>query len=481
MQVNLRIGDRQVAAQSGATFERRNPVSGELVSQAAAAGAADVNAAIAAAEAAFESWSQTGPNVRRDAMFAVADVLRRRADDLVDWMVKETGTSVAWAKFNVQGSLNLLKESASLATQVAGEVIPSDKPGCLALTERVPAGVVVSMAPWNAPLLLGLRGIAMPLVCGNTVVFKASELCPASHAGLVELFVEAGLPAGTVNFITHDRPQAAEVVEALIAHPAVRRVNFTGSTRVGSIVGRLAGQYLKPALLELGGKAPLVVLADADLDQAVDAAVFGAYMNQGQICMSTERIVVDATVADTFVAKLVARTRDLKARAPNEGGVLAGLIDAGAAAQVKALIDDAVEKGATLCTPWQHQGTLVDPMVVDHVTPAMRLYSDESFGPIASVVRVPDEATAVRVANDTEYGLAGAVFGRDLARTLRVARRLQVGICHVNGATVASEPQLPFGGVKSSGFGRFGGRAVIDEFTELRVLNINTQPSRYPL
>ncbi len=395
MRVPLRIGDRLVDAANGKTFVRRNPVSGEVASEAAAATPDDVQLAVAAAQTAFETWSETGPNTRRAAINDVAALLAKRADALIDAMVAETGTSLAWARFNVQGSQVLLREAAAMATQVGGDVVPSDKPGCLAITERVPAGVVASMAPWNAPLLLGLRAIAMPLVCGNSVVFKSSEHCPASHHLMGELFIEAGLPPGLVNVISHDRADAPEVVEALVAHPDVRRVNFTGSTQVGRIIGRLAGQYLKPSLLELGGKAPLVVLADADLDLAVEAAAFGAFMNQGQICMSTERIVVDESVADAFVEKLVAHTRSLQARAPQEGKALAALIDVAAADPVRELIEDAQAHGATLHMPWQQEGPIVQPMVLDGITSEMRIDHEESSGPVASVVRVANEDEAV--------------------------------------------------------------------------------------
>src|SRR5690606_4940843 len=310
---------------------------------------------------------------------------------------------------------------------------------------------------------------------------KASELCPGPHHLIGELFVDAGFPPGVVNVITHDTESAPAIVEALIAHDAVRRVNFTGSTRVGRIVGELAGRHLKPALLELGGKAPLVVLEDADIDQAVNAAAFGAFMNQGQICMSTERIVVDEKIADEFARRLAEKTATLEAGDPRSGNpVLGALIGGPAVEQVQKLVDDAVSKGAKLLTPVMRDNNVFGAVVLDGVTPEMSVYSEESFGPIASIVRVNGVEEAIRVANDTEYGLAAAVYGRDLARTLRVARRLEAGVCHINGATVSSESQLPFGGVKASGYGRFGGRAAIAEFTDLRLLTIQTQDQAFP-
>jgi acyl-CoA reductase-like NAD-dependent aldehyde dehydrogenase len=270
-------------------------------------------------------------------------------------------------------------------------------------------------------------------------------------------------------------------VETLIAHPAVRRVNFTGSTRVGRIVAETAARYLKPVLLELGGKAPLVILDDADLDEAVKAAAFGAYANQGQVCMSTERIVVDAKVADAFVERFAAKARSLPAGDPRSGQVVLGsMINADAAQHVHGLIEDAVAKGATLVTGGEVNGTVMTATILDHVTPSMRIYAEESFGPVTTLVRVQDTEDAIRIANDTEYGLSAAVHGRDIGRALEVAKRIQSGMCHINGPTVHDEAQMPFGGTKASGYGRFGGKAAIDAFTELRWITIQTGPHPYP-
>jgi len=272
------------------------------------------------------------------------------------------------------------------------------------------------------------------------------------------------------------------VVEALVAHPAVRRVNFTGSTRVGRLVAEVAARYLKPVVLELGGKAPLIVLDDADLDEAVKAAAFGAFMNQGQICMATERIVVDESVADAFVEKLARKAETLVAGDPRSGKApLGAMIGQEAAQRLDGLVRDAVLKGARLAAGGSIRGTLVDAMVLDHVTPSMRIYDEESFGPVIGVIRVHGVEEAVRVANDTEYGLSAAVFGRDLGRALAVAQRIEAGICHINSATVHDEAQMPFGGVKASGYGRLGGEAGIQEFTDLRWVTFTGIPGDYPL
>jgi acyl-CoA reductase-like NAD-dependent aldehyde dehydrogenase len=326
-----------------------------------------------------------------------------------------------------------------------------------------------------------VRAIAAPLACGNTVILKASEISPGTQGLLGKVFADAGFPPGVVNVISNAPADAGKVVELLIAHPAVRRVNFTGSTRVGRIVAETAGRHLKPVLLELGGKAPLLVLDDADLDQAVNAAAFGAFIYQGQVCMSTERVVVDEKIADDFVTKFAVKAQSLPAGNPRNGNIVLGpMIGVESAERVEGLIKDAVAKGAKLMAGGQREDAIMAATVLDFVTPEMRIYAEESFGPVASVVRVKTIEDAIRVANDTEYGLSSAVFGRDVNRALAVARRIESGICHINGPTVQDEAQTPFGGMKASGYGRFNGLAAINEFTELRWITIETEPHHYP-
>jgi len=456
-----------------AIYERRNPISGEVVTRTPAATVADARAAADAAAAAFPNWSVMGPGERRAKLNRAAELLEQRAGDFVRLTMDETGVTEGWVRFNVMLAANMTREAASMTTQITGEVIPADKPGVFSMALRQPAGVVLGIAPWNAPVILGVRAVVMPLACGNTTVLKASEMCPATHSLIVDVFNEAGLGEGVINIVTNAPADAAAIVEALIEHPAVRRVNFTGSTRIGRTIAELCARSLKPVLLELGGKAPLLVLDDADVDEAVNAAIFGGFMNQGQICMSTEKIVVDESVADEFVTKLANRARALPAGDPAKGNVVLGsVISRDAADRIEGLVKDAVDKGARLASGGARNGTIMDATVVDNVTSVMRLYGEESFGPVVSVIRVRGVDEAVRVANDGEYGLSAAVFGRDVARALDVARRIESGICHINGPTVADEAQMPFGGVKGSGYGRFGGKAAIAEFTDLRWITI---------
>ncbi|MBS74464.1 aldehyde dehydrogenase [Variovorax sp.] len=477
----MRIGGERRPAEGGAVFERRNPLDGAVATRAPAATARDAVAAVEAAQQAFAAWSQTGPGERRALLLKAAQAIEARHDDFVQAMARETGASALWAGFNVHLAAGLLTEAAALTTQIGGEVIPSDVPGSLAMGVRQAAGVVLGIAPWNAPVILGVRALATPLACGNTVVFKGSELCPQTHALIVDALHDAGLPPGTVNFVTNAPADAAEVVEAIVAHPAVRRVNFTGSTRVGWLIAQTCARHIKPAVLELGGKAPFVVLDDADIDAAVDAAVFGAFANSGQICMSTERIVLDARIADEFVAKFAARAKSLPLGDPREGPVVLGsVVDMATVERCNALIDDALAQGAVLVCGGRAGNTLMPATVLDRVTPAMRVYGEETFGPLKAIVRVADTEAAIATANDNAFGLSSAVFGRDIARAWNVARRIEAGICHVNGPTVHDEAQMPFGGVKASGYGRFGGKAGVEAFTELRWLTVQTTPRHYP-
>jgi acyl-CoA reductase-like NAD-dependent aldehyde dehydrogenase len=463
-------------------FTRINPLTGEPASRATAMTAADIPAIAARAGAAFPAWAAQGPNARRAVLMNAAAALEARKDAFVAAMMAETGSTAGWAMFNLGLAAGMVREAAALTTQIAGEVIPSDKPGCLAMALKEPVGVILGIAPWNAPIILGVRAIAVPLACGNAVILKASETCPQTHALIIEAFAEAGFPEGVVQVVTNAPADAGDVVGALIDAPEVKRINFTGSTGVGRIIAKRAAEHLKPCLLELGGKAPLVVLEDADLDEAVKAAAFGAFMNQGQICMSTERIIVVEAVAEAFAAKFGAKAQAMATGDPREGTTpLGAVVDRKTVDHVNGLIADAVAKGARLLSGGEADSVLMPATVVDGVTDAMSLYREESFGPVVAMIRARDEEHAIALANDTDYGLSAAVFTRDTARGLGVARRIKSGICHVNGPTVHDEAQMPFGGVGASGYGRFGGRQGIDSFTETRWITVETQPGHYPI
>jgi acyl-CoA reductase-like NAD-dependent aldehyde dehydrogenase len=455
----LFIAGRWRDAQSGRFAEVANAFSGEVVTVQAAAGVADVDAAVQAAAAAFAEWSAAAPAVRRDVLVTAADALAARAEEIATAVSEETCGTFGWGMFNVALAASICRAAGALAYERTSELVASEVPGLQSKAVRRPLGVCVGIAPWNAPVILGMRAVVWALALGNTVVFKASEQSPRVHGAIVRALVEAEIPAGVVNLITNDPQDAAEVVGALVAHPGTAHVNFTGSTRVGKIIAAQAAPLLKPTLLELGGKAPLVVLDDADLDAAAAAATFGAFMNSGQICMSTERIIAARPVHDALVAKLAQRAGELVFGSPFDQGTMVGpVVNERAGEHLAALLDDARAHGAEI-----------------------RIYGEESFGPVVTVLAAADDEDAVRLANDTEYGLSAAVFGADEDRAMAVAARIQSGICHVNGATVHDEAAAPFGGVKGSGWGRFGQGEVAHEFTVTRWITVSREPRHYPI
>ena len=469
-------------AASGATHDVVNSYTREAVTTQAAAGAADVDAAVSAAAAAFPAWSAL-PGAERGALLSKAgDILESRGEQIAAAVSEETAGTFGWGMFNVGLAAGMFRAAGEVAQQPMEEEVASAIPGLRSRAVHQPLGVCVGIAPWNAPVILGTRAVVWALALGNTVVLKASEQSPRVHGAIVAALVDAGIPAGVVNLITNDPGDAAGVVGALIEHPATAHINFTGSTRVGRIIAEKAAPLLKRTLLELGGKAPFLVLDDADLEAAAQAATFGAFMHSGQICMSTERIIVDRSVQDALLEKLAARAEALTTGSPFEQTTMVGpVVTEASSHHVGELVDDARQHGAAIVTRGEGEGALLSPTVVAGVTPQMRLYSEESFGPVVAVITADGIDDAVRLANDTEYGLSAAVFGRDIERAQSVAARIQSGICHINGATVHDEPTAPFGGVKASGWGRFGSGQVLHEFTTTRWITVSEEPRRYPI
>jgi acyl-CoA reductase-like NAD-dependent aldehyde dehydrogenase len=469
----LVIAGTEEPAASGQVTYSVNPWTGAPYAEVAAAGAADVERAVSAASAAFDSWAATKPAERRDILLRAAELLSKRIPEITSVMAHEVGGVAGWAWFNVTLAADMLREAAAATTQPVGQVLTTNVPGVLSLQQRVPKGVVAAISPWNAPVILGVRAVALPLAVGNTVVLKPSEDAPIA-CGLIisDVLHEAGLPPGVLNVVTNDRRDAAGVVEALIGDPRVRMVDFTGSTEVGRKVAMVAARFLKPAVLELGGKNPLLVLEDADLGYAVDAAVFGSFFNAGQICMCADRIIIHRSLAEEFTERFAARVRALPCGDPTDGGTAIGpVISTDAAKRVSGLIADAVDKGARLAAgsgEIEQPGTLIRPTVLTDVTPGMHIYGEEIFGPATVIHPVDDVEEAVALANDTAQGLSAGVITENLALGLEVAARLRTGIVHVNDQPIADEPQAPFGGVKESGYGRFGGQAGAEAFTDTR-------------
>jgi len=475
------IGGDWVAAEDGATYEDVDPFTGEVVATVPAGGAADAKRAIEAAAAAFESWSQTPPAERQRIFLRAAEILEGRQQEVVDLLARETGSSFGFGMFQSLFVPNLFRQTAALAYAPLGQIIPSDT-GAFAMGIRRPAGVVAALAPWNAALILSARSIAAPLALGNTVVLKPSEWSPFT-GGLLwgEIFAEAGLPAGVLDIVTHAPGAAGPIGTTLIEHPAVRRLNFTGSSQVGRLVAEAAGRHLKRVVLELGGHNPLIVLADADLEYAVNASAFGSYLHQGQICMSTRRIYVERPIADEFVSRLAEKTKGLKAGDPSEHDTIIGpLISEQALATVKMRVEQAVADGAKVLAGGEAVGPCFQATLLTNVPEDSEFSKHETFGPVAAVEVVDSAEEAVARANRTSYGLSAGIITSDRDRGLMLAQQIDSGIVHVNDQTVADEPQMPFGGVKDSGFGRFGGQAVVDEFTELRWITARSGTHPFP-
>jgi acyl-CoA reductase-like NAD-dependent aldehyde dehydrogenase len=477
-EARLHIRSAGVDARDGATFQRVSPVDGQSVTTAAAASPRDARDAANAAASAFAEWRATPAERKREILLRARDMLSERTEELVEIGHKELGATPDWIRFNISIAAQVFNEAVKIPELVETWGRTTEKNGITSIELREPVGVVLAIAPWNAPVTLAVRAIVWPLACGNTVVFKASELCPKLHSLIVDILCDAGLPEGAVTSVLHAPEHAEAVVEALAAHPAVRRINFTGSTRIGRRVAEIAARQLKPCLLELSGKAPMVVLADADVPAAARAAAFGAYFNQGQICMATERVVVVEAIADAFVAEMEAQCAALLTR--RERHKVGNLITAEAAARVGRLIEDALARQAVLRVGGDVSGAYVQPTLLDRVTPEMKVYSEESFGPVAAIIRARDEDEAFTIANDTEYGLVASVYTADASRARELAARLETGVCHINGPTVFDDPARPFGGMKASGYGRFGGEAVIEEFTELRWITVQDPKTDFP-
>lgn len=480
---NLLIGGAEVAAADGRTTEDLSPHTGGVVARVAAASGVDVTLAVDAAAAAFPGWAGTGPTERRRILTRAGDLLEERGGEAATLMANETGGTLGWSLFNVGFAAAMFREAGALATLPVGEVLAGADPGALSLAIRQPAGVVAAFAPWNAPLILGARAVAAPLAAGNTVVVKASEEAPLACAlFLADLLRDAGLPPGVLNVLTNDRADAAAVAEALIGDRRVRRVNFTGSTGIGRRIGEIAGRHLTPAVLELGGKNSVLVLDDADVEYAVDAVAFGAYLNSGQICMSADRVLVHHSIADEFAARLAEKAKGLPAGDPADPHTVIGpLISTEAATRVAGLVDRAVASGArVLSGGGSPDGAHYPATVLAGVTPDMPIHTEEIFGPVATVLSFDDEEQAIAIANDSPYGLSAGVLTRDLNRGFGVARRLRTGIAHVNDQSVDDDPTAPFGGVGDSGYGRFGGRAGVEAFTDLRWITLRQRPKQFP-
>lgn len=476
------INGEWVGALDGEAYNDLNPYTGEVFARVPSGKRADARRAVDAAVAAFPAWSHTLPAERQALFLKAADILEKKRDEIAAILTEETGCTFPFAMFQAMFTPGLLREAAAQAHQANGEVIPSDVPGAFHMAIRQPVGVVAGIAPWNAPLILSLRSICMPIAFGNTAILKPSNESPAAGGVVIaEVFQEAGFPKGVLNLVTNGPGRSGEIGDEFVENSKVRRINLTGSSAVGRQLAEKAGRYLKRVSLELGGQNPMIVLRDADIDYAVNAAAFGGFLHQGQICMSTRRLIVEKPIAREFIEKLVKKVATFKVGNPKDPDTIIGpLINQQQLNQVKKGVDAAVRDGAKILCGGKSEGLCYYPTVLTNVKPSTPFSCEETFGPVVSVIEVKDEEEAMAVANDTMYGLSAAVFTRDFAKGLAIADRIESGIVHINDQTVGDEPQVPFGGMKDSGWGRFGGRAALEEFTELRWISMQRTARQYP-
>lgn len=477
----MSIGGQWVEATDGKSFDVYNPATGETWSNVPDAGREDAAAAIAAAAAAQPAWAAMPFDKRAILLNRVAEVLERRKDDFINALTAEGGGWIRKSMFEINYAPSVYRAAAAAAYSPMGEALPSDHLK-VSLIDRKPLGVISVISPWNVPLLLSSRGIGVALAMGNTVVLKPSEETPVTGGlMLAEVFEKAGVPAGVLNVVTCSRDRVAEVGDEMVVNPLVKAISFTGSTAVGKSIARTAGGLLKKACVELGGKDSLIVLDDADLERAVSAARFGSYFHQGQICMSTEKILVDRKLGDEFLTRFIAATMELNVGDPTEmSNQIGPIINQRQVEAVEKRLADALEQGAVLEHGGGRDGLYFKPTVITGVRPDMEIFHEEVFGPVANIMFFDDEEHALSLANNCNYGLSASVITRDEARGLRVARQIESGMAHVNDATIYDEPTIPFGGVKNSGMGRHGGQASIDAFTQTRWLTIERGGRKTP-
>jgi vanillin dehydrogenase len=466
------------ASSTGEVVDDLNPYTGQVFARVHLASAADVDAAIGAAHAAAKGWGERLAYEREAILCKAADIVERRAKEIAQVLVDEGGNVWRKAMFECFYTASTLRLAAGQAREVRGETMPSDSPNVISMTFRRPLGVVAGISPFNAPLLLSGKKLAPALAAGNAFVLKPSPYTPVACLLFAEIFEEAGLPPGVLNVI----PTSLEALgDTFFSDPRVRLVTFTGSAATGRRLSAEAGKHQKRLVLELGGKSPLAVCADADLDYAVDAAAFGIFFNQGQVCMANSRIVVEAPIYDEFCRRFVEKVRAVRAGDPNDPQTAVGpLIDPKQCAFVRGHVDDALAKGARLLAGGSYEGAMFEPTALADVTPAMRVYGEESFGPLTSVLRARDFDEIVALANDTAYGLSAGIVTNDLQKAFAFALRVESGAVHINDSSFDDDPNAPFGGVKGSGSGRENGRYSIADMTELKWVTVQLGRRQFP-
>jgi benzaldehyde dehydrogenase (NAD) len=464
---------------AGSTLVVREPATGEILGEVGESQPADMEALVNRVSAAQIKWAAESSESRAALFRRASQILEDDREFLLDAIVRETGGVRGKAEVELQGTIDELIHSAAILVQPEGHIMPSRDPSRLSLARRVPIGVVGVIAPWNFPMLLAMRSVAPAIALGNAVILKPDPQTPiVGGVVLARAFEEAGLPPGVFAVVNG----GAAVGEALVEARGVRMITFTGSTAVGRRVGELAGKHLKKVALELGGKSPFIVLDDADLGAAASAGAWGSFLHQGQICMASGRHIVDRKVVAEYLELLSQKAAGLPVGDPFRQQVAIGpIINAKQVARIDKIIKDSVAAGARVLTGGTHDGPYYKPTVLADVRPKTPAYDLEIFGPVAPVIVAENEADAIRIANDTEYGLAGAVQTASLERGLRVARQIRAGLVHINDQTIHDFADIPFGGMGASGNGsRFGSLTNWEEFTQWQWMTIGGTPVKYP-
>jgi len=468
-------GEWHVAKQVVSVYE---PATGEVIAKAGFAGRVEIGQAAARARLAHSDWASGAPDTRSAVLAETARLAGEHAEEIIVWMMRESGSVRAKAEFELGITIKALQLASAMPNESQGVVLPSEG-SRLSLARRRPLGVVGVISPFNFPLYLAMRAVAPALAVGNAVVLKPDPRTAVCGGYVIaRLFELAGLPSGLLAVMPGER----DAGEALCEDPNIAMIQFTGSTSAGRAVGQLASKNLKKVSLELGGKNSLVVLEDADIELAVKNAAWGAWLHQGQICMTTGRIFVHASIIDQFAEALAEKARQLPAGDPMTGQVALGpLISSSQCDHAKDILDRSVAEGAELVAGGQVNGLVMQPAVLKGVGEQMAAYREEIFGPVAVLVSFESDDDAVRMANDTEYGLAAAVISKDVARAMTLGQRLQAGLIHINDQTVNDDVVNPFGGVAASGNGTsIGGPANWEAFTHWQWMTIKSAPPAYP-
>lgn len=459
-----------------------NPYSGETLTEIAMANQQDLDEAYESAVKAQVSWAQTLPSEREAVLLRAAAILEARHDEIVDWLIHESGSTRVKAEIEWQFTEGITLAAASFAHNVTGRLLPVDREGTESRVYRQPVGVIGVISPWNFPIYLSNRSVGPAVALGNAVVLKPSQDTPVTGGLLLaKIFEEAGLPAGVLNVVIG---ASSEIGDSFSQHPLASFISFTGSTAVGRHVAGLAissGPLLKKVALELGGNSPFVVLDDADLEQAVPSAIFSRFLHQGQICMSSNRLIIDAHLYDDFCDRFIEHAQKLKYGDPNAPDTVIGpIINQSQLKRMMGLMNQARDQGARQALGGDPQGLVLPPHVFVDVTNDMAIAKNETFGPVAPLIKVTGDAEALRVANDTEFGLSSAVFSANEARATRFALGIDAGMTHINDSSVDDQPNSPFGGEKNSGLGRYGGEWIMEEFTRVHWITAQRTPREYP-